>query len=247
MIKALVVMAPVLFPNPISIVAGFRNPVRLAFAIARTIAYLPPPRGFMATSVGKELTRPENTSEPSASLRNRLRAKSTGTTTGPAVSAKWNASVDGLMLTPEANCTVNSAARRSLLGSRTDVTSTPTFRIVRPVWRSCTFTVNVVRAVLPDASVAVNVIVVVPAEKLTGPLSVATGCGSTRSLRTGEGNPNAVRATGTAFTVTVTWEGVIAIVGGVVSRTMMRKLPLAMLPAASLAEQPTVDVPSGKT
>src|SRR6266511_2730256 len=112
---------------------------------------------------------------------------------------------------------------------------------------SLTVTVNEQLERLPAPSVAVQVTVVVPVgknepdagahTKLTGSgqLSVAVGAGKVTTAPHWPGS--------LSFTI---WAGQLPIAGSSVSRTMMWKLQVEVLPTASVAVQTTVLVPLGK-
>lgn len=239
---ALVVALPALLPNPRESVAGLANPDRFVFPTASNTRYLLWPSGVTAMSVGKPFTGPEKRSVPETS-RNLESARSTGRSTVPPVTLKWNAPdarfKAGL---PEGSCTVNSAARESQLALRSSTTTSAALSTVKPI---STWTVSVAVERLPEASVAVKMIEYVPVLNEAGALSVTVGNGSTRSETTGTGKLRAARVTGTELTRTVTSFGVMLIRGGVVSRSVIEKFPRAMFPAASVALQATAVAPSG--
>jgi hypothetical protein len=111
-------------------------------------------------------------------------------------------------------------------------------------------TVNDLVAVLPCASVAVHVIVVVPIGKVEPELSPTVGADvhdgviepSTRSVAVGAAYVSTLPAG--LLVVSVMFAGTV-IVGGVVSVTVTVNEALAVLWCASVAEHVTVVVPSG--
>ena len=106
---------------------------------------------------------------------------------------------------------------------------------------SVTATVWVAKALLPDASCAVQVTVVMPTGK---PAGASFEIVATPTASDTTGVPSATGVLGpVASTVTV---GGATMLGEVVSATVTVKLPVAMLPAASAAEQMTGVVPRGK-
>jgi hypothetical protein len=111
----------------------------------------------------------------------------------------------------------------------------------------CTLTVNPADAVLPRASLAVQVTGVVPTAKVEPEAGVqVTGTlPETRSVAVGAGQ--VTTAPLVLVAVTVMFAGIPDRTGGVVSTTPTVKVAVAGLPAASEAEQVTVVVPSGKT
>jgi hypothetical protein len=111
---------------------------------------------------------------------------------------------------------------------------------------STTRTGNVAEAVLPLASVAVHVTVVVPRAKVEpegGAHATAIGPGSMASLAVGDvkktGEPDGLVAS------TAAGLGTPAIVGAPVSTTLTANVVVAVLPWASVAVQVTVVEPSG--
>jgi hypothetical protein len=111
-------------------------------------------------------------------------------------------------------------------------------------WLSTTVTVWVAVAVLPAASVAVHVTVVVPNWKIAGALFEIVA----PTLSVAEAFPNAtldavarLRSVGT-----IIFDGAV-IDGGWLSTTVTVCVAVAVLPAASVAVHITVVVPNGKT
>ena len=109
---------------------------------------------------------------------------------------------------------------------------------------STTLTVKLAVAVLPALSVAVQVTVVVP----MGKVLPEAGAQAEVSAPLIKSVAEAVNVTAAPFgpvASAVILPGTV-MVGGVVSRTMTVKLPLAVFPALSFAVQPTIVMPRGK-
>lgn len=109
-------------------------------------------------------------------------------------------------------------------------------------WLSVTVTVCEAVAVLPEASVAVQITVVVPSGKVAGALLDAVAEQLSATVALPSDTPLAVQSPASAFTVTAA--GAV-IVGFTLSTTVTVCVAVVVLPAASVAVQVTVVTPTG--
>jgi len=122
-------------------------------------------------------------------------------------------------------------------------TATSAGAVMLGAWLSTTVTVCVAVAVLPDASVAVQITVVAPSGNVAGALLEAVAEQLSATVAVPSDTPLAVQSPASAFTVTAA--GAV-MVGFTLSTTVTVCVAVVVLPDASVAVQITVVRPTGK-